>query len=144
MLLSDKDTPLQLRKVLCKGFSTLSLLVMEAGLSPCSAGYGAQPLSSSGLGRKSAPSPEWPCAPGKPSWSTCPSLLLSVHSVLGEGCHSCCWVMGGRLWVHYEGLLQQLQSDAAAEIPSQPPIPTCSLLPQDHPWHSRMVALGHV
>lgn len=80
VLLSDGDTLLQWREVLCRGFHTLSLLVMEAGLSSCSEGHGAQPLSSPGPGRKSDPPPMWSCVTGEPSWSTCPSLLFSVRS----------------------------------------------------------------
>lgn len=46
--------------------------------------------------------------------------------------------------MHYEGLLQQLQSDAAAEIPSQPPIsllPGSPLAHQDGGTGARLVAL---
>lgn len=49
----------------------------------------------------------------------------------------------GRVRVQHEGLLQQLQTSATAEVPLQPPILTCSLLPQRHPRELRWL-LGQV
>lgn len=120
---------------------------METELPSCSAEDGTQLSSSSGRGRKSYPFTEWPHVPSKrpsciPAHVSLPSHQWALHQ-LREGQHSC-QEMTRWVQVPHESFLQQLQTHAAAEIPSQLPILTCSLLPQKHPQSSRMGALGQV
>lgn len=144
MLLSDKDTPLQWRSPV-QGFPHI-IIIGDGGRAVillCRIWSPAFKLLRS-----------WQEIRPISRVALCPWEALLVHVSLpppqcalwqlGVGCHSCWWVMRGHLWVQHEGLLQQLQSDAAGGVPSQPPIPTCSLLPQKQPWHSRMVATWQV